>query len=106
VELEQTAEVHRLTAALAARQTPDFEAWETLGLQAARQSGAGVLSCLLPHWQQHAPTEVILCQCGQRMSSRGRRAKGLLTTLGRVPFGRSFYQCTQCHQGRFPDDER
>ena len=40
------------------------------------------------------------------MSSRGRRAKGLLTTLGRVPFGRSFYQCEQCHQGRFPDDER
>jgi len=75
-------------------------------LQAARQGGAGVLGSLLIHWQQHAPREVILCQCGQRMSSRGRRAKGLLTTLGRVPFGRSFYQCEQCHQGRFPDDER
>ncbi len=106
VELEQSAEVHRLVAALAARQTPDFEAWETLVLQAARQSGAGVLGCLLTHWQQHAPREVILCQCGQRMSSRGQRAKGLLTTLGRVPFGRPFYQCAQCHHGRFPDDER
>jgi hypothetical protein len=40
------------------------------------------------------------------MTSQGRRAKGLLTTLGAVPFRRSFYQCEQCHQSRFPDDER
>jgi hypothetical protein len=40
------------------------------------------------------------------MSSHGRRAKGLLTTLGRVPFARSLYQCAQCRQGCFPDDER
>ena len=75
-------------------------------LQAARQGGAGVLGTLLSHWQQHAPREVILCKCGQRMSSRGRRGKGLLTTLGRVPFERSFYKCEPCSQGRFPDDER
>lgn len=98
--------MRRLAAALAARQTPDFEAWESLLLQAAREGGAGVLGSLLNHWQQHAPREVIGCPCGQRMSSRGRRAKLLLTTLGRVPFGRSFYQCEQCRQSRFPDDER
>ena len=75
-------------------------------LQAARQGGVGVLSTLLTHWQQHALREVILCRCGQRMSSRGWRAKKLLTTLGRMPLGRSFYQCEQCHQSRCPDDER
>jgi hypothetical protein len=106
VELERTAEVRRLVTALAARPTPDFEAWESLVLQAARQGGAGVLGILLAGWQQRAGREVILCDCGQRMSSRGRRAKGLVTTLGRVPFTRSFYQCEQCHCGRFPDDER
>jgi hypothetical protein len=106
VELEQSAEVRRLAAAMASRQTPDFEAWETLMLQAARQGGAGVLGSLLTHWQTQAPREMILCQCGQRMTSRGRRGKGLVTTLGSVPFGRSFYQCKQCHHGRFPDDER
>ncbi len=74
-------------------------------LQAARQGGAGVLGSLLTHWQQHGSKEVILCQCGQRMSSRGRRAKGLLTTLGRVPFARSFYQCERCRRGCYPDDE-
>jgi len=98
--------VRRLAAALAARQTPDFEAWESLLLQAARQGGAGVLGTLLSHGQQYAPREVILCPCGQRMRSRGRRSKGLLTTLGRVPFARSFYQCPPCSQGCFPDDER
>ena len=106
MELEQTAEVRRLAATLATRKTPDFEAWESLLLQAARQGGAGVFGSLLSHWQRCAPREVIRCQCGQRMSSRGRRAKGLVTTLGRVPFGRPFYQCADCHQGRFPDDER
>ena len=105
MELEQAAEVHRLAAALAARQTPDFEAWESLLLQAARQGGAGVLRALLSHWQQHAPRQAILCRCGQRMSSRGRRRKGLLTTLGRVPFARSFYTCELCCQRRFPEDE-
>jgi len=75
-------------------------------LQAARQGGAGVLASLLSHWQEHAPGEVIRCECGQRMNSRGRRAKTLLTTLGPVLFARSFYQCEQCHQGRFPDDQR
>jgi hypothetical protein len=106
VELEQSAEVRRLATAMASRQSPDFEAWETLMLQAARQGGAGVLGSLLTHWQAHTSREVVQCGCGQRMSSRGRRAKGLLTTLGAVPFRRSFYQCGQCQQGRFPDDER
>ena len=75
-------------------------------LQAARRGGAGVLGSLLAHWQRHGSKEAILCGCGQRMSSRGRRAKKLLTTLGSVPFGRSFYQCQACHQSRFPDDEQ
>ena len=75
-------------------------------LQASRQGGAGVLGGLLTHWQRHAPKEAFLCPCGQRMSSRGRRRKRFLTTLGPVPFGRSFYQCDTCHRGRFPDDER
>jgi len=74
-------------------------------LQAARQGGAGVLGSLLTHWQNHAAREIIGCQCGRRMSSRGRRAKGLVTTLGAVPFRRSFYQCDRCQKSRFPDDE-
>lgn len=105
MELEQTAEVRRLATILAERQTPDFEAWETLVLQASRQGGAGVLGSLLTHWQRHAPRQAIRCDCGQRMMSRGRRGKRLITTLGWAPFARSFYQCAQCHGGRFPDDE-
>ena len=74
-------------------------------LQAAHQGGAGVLGTLLAHWQQHAPRQIILCPCGQRMSSRGRRTKGLVTTLGPVPLPRSFYQCKDCRRGCFPDDQ-
>ncbi len=106
MELEQATEVRRLAAALAAPQTRDFEAWESLPLQAARQGGAGVLATLLRRWQQYAPGEAILCPCGQRMRSRGRRGKRLLTTLGEGAFARSFYQCRPCSRGRFPEDER
>ena len=98
--------MRRLAAALAARQTPDFEAWETLLLQAARQGGAGVLGALLRHWEQHAPRQPILCPCGQHMRSRGRRGKRLLTTLGPVRFSRPLYQCSPACPARFPDDER
>ena len=85
---------------------PDFEAWESLMLGAARQGGAGVLASLLTHWQRHALRPVVACLCGQRMKSRGRRFKKLLTTLGTVPFARAFYQCAHCQETRFPDDER
>jgi hypothetical protein len=90
---------------MASRQAPDFEAWETLLLQASRQGGAGVLGSLLTHWQGHRPSQPVYCPCGQPMSSRGRRHKRFLTTLGPVPFGRSLYQCARCGQARFPDDE-
>jgi hypothetical protein len=106
VELEQSAEVRRLATALAANQAPDFEAWESLMLQAARRGGAGVLGSLLAHWQQHACRQVILCVCRQRMRSRGRRGKRLLTTLGWISFARTFYRCPQCQRRSFPDDQR
>lgn len=91
---------------MAGRAAPDFEAWETLLLQAARQGGAGVLGTLLADWQQNGSRPPILCRCGQRMGSQGRRAKQLLTVLGNVPFARSLYQCEHCFQTRFPEDER
>lgn len=75
-------------------------------LQAARQGGAGVLASLLEHWQRHAPKEIVRCQCGQRMTSHGRRVKQLRSTLGSVPLRRSLYQCHACGHSRFPDDER
>jgi hypothetical protein len=74
-------------------------------LQAARQGGAGVLGSLLTHWQDHAGRQVVRCDCGQQMTSQGRRGKRLVTTLGAVPFRRSLYECEQCRQTRFPDDE-
>jgi hypothetical protein len=91
---------------MAGRAAPDFEAWETLLLQAARQGGAGVLGTLLKDWQQKGSRPLICCRCGRRMSSQGRRAKHLLTVLGKVPFARSRYQCEHCSQTRLPDDER
>ena len=98
--------MRRLARAMAGRAAPDFEAWETLMLQAARQGGAGVLGTLLADWQQNGSRPPILCRCGRRMSSQGRRTKQLLTVLGQVPLARSLYRCEHCLQTRFPEDER
>lgn len=75
-------------------------------LEAARQGGAGVLATLLEDWQQNGSRPPLFCECGQRMGSKGRRAKQLLTVLGKVPFARSLYQCAGCSRTRFPQDER
>ena len=102
VELEQSAEVHRIVAAMA-RQEIDFEAWESLILQAARKGGAGALGALLQKWQRPSG-DPVRCACGQVMHSRGRRTKRLITVLGTVPFSRSSYYCGQCAGVDFPCD--
>lgn len=64
-----------------------------------------MLGALLNDWQRYASRPVVLCSCGRRMSSKGRRAKRLLTTLGQVHLRRSAYRCEECDQSRFPEDQ-
>lgn len=47
----------------------------------------------------------VMCECGSPMRSRGARKKQLLTTLGRLTYRRSLFQCPQCHALRYPADE-
>jgi hypothetical protein len=95
--------VHRLLAAVQ-RNDLDWEAWETLILQAARNGGAGALAPWLKAWRPPRGTQV--CgRCGQLMKRRGRRTKQLRTLLGKIPFSRSGYRCLQCHDWSFPADQ-
>jgi hypothetical protein len=43
---------------------------------------------------------------GGRGRSRGRHDKGLLTTLGPIPFARPVHQCKHYHEGSFVDEQR
>jgi len=47
----------------------------------------------------------VICECGERMQSRGLRSKSLLTLLGPVDFQRSMFRCESCGAARYPGDE-
>jgi phosphoglycerate dehydrogenase-like enzyme len=84
VELEQAAEVRRLAAALAARQTPDFEAWELFapacadsmaraGSQSQFAQAAGILGTNTPEVVTNATTDItiLLLLGASRRTSEG-----------------------------------
>jgi hypothetical protein len=49
--------------------------------------------------------EAVVCRCGRRMESRGKRRKELRTILGPVVYERSMFQCPGCGATRYPGDE-
>ena len=53
----------------------------------------------------YAPTEVT-CRCGGRAKYQRRREAKTLSSLGWVGYRRAYYICPECHQGRYPLDDR
>ena len=46
-----------------------------------------------------------MCECGERMESRGLKTKPFLSILGPVSYQRSMFQCPECNATRYPGDE-
>jgi len=83
----------------------DLEAVETALKAASLAKGARALEALLSNVGVGRRGYPVQCTCGQRMVSRGVKAKTLLTVLGKVRFDRSLFQCPRCRKTRFPGDE-
>lgn len=47
----------------------------------------------------------VMCECGSRMESRGRREKRIITLMGAISFKRSLFVCPSCGSTRVPGDE-
>ena len=47
-----------------------------------------------------------VCQCGERLRHRGRKARRLLTAAGEIKLARSYFECAPCLQSGYPLDER
>jgi len=80
----------------------DLEAVEMLVRNTMHRAGAAVLERLLS--MPSPEPEHVTCSCGHSAKHHGRRAKQVLTALGRVRFERSYYICPHCHQGHSPRD--
>jgi len=61
-----------------------------------------VLSLLLSQYQPVVPA--VACQCGQQARYHSQRKRRVLTALGEAEIERSYYYCSQCHQGYCPRD--
>jgi len=83
----------------------DLEAVETALKAAFMAKGARALEALLSNMGVGRRPGPVQCTCGNRMVSRGVKAKTLLTVLGEVRFNRSLFQCPRCGKTRFPGDE-
>lgn len=83
----------------------DLEAWETALRVAVLRAGARVLEGLLEGIGAGRRAEPLVCECGERMESRGVRTKRLLTILGEVKYSRTLFVCRGCGKSRYAGDE-
>ena len=83
----------------------DLESWE-FGLRSVvLLAGARLLEGLLEGVGSGRMGEPVMCSCGSRMTSLGRREKRIKTVLGDIGFNRSMFVCPSCGSSRFPGDE-
>jgi hypothetical protein len=80
----------------------DLEAVEMLVRDSMHHAGTAALERLLS-MSSRQPDQVV-CSCGHVTQNHGKRAKQILTAVGRVRFERSYYVCPHCHQGHSPRD--
>ena len=83
----------------------DLESWEFGLRQVVLSAGARLLQKILEGVGSGRRGQEVLCACGKRMQSRGRKEKRIKTVLGDITFRRSVFVCPSCGASRFPGDE-
>ena len=68
-------------------------------------AGANLLQEFLEGLGSGRQDEPLLCSCGCRMKSRGRKGKRIKTILGDIQLSRSIFVCPDCGASRIPADE-
>ncbi len=105
IERETKDEIERLVERIAGEGHIDLEAAEFFIRASVLALGAQALEKLLEDVGAGRRNKPVLCECGQRMESEGRRAKTITTVVGPVRFSRTLYICPRCGKARFPGDE-
>lgn len=83
----------------------DLESWEFGLRRAVLAAGANLLQDMLEGLGSGRQDEPVICGCGTRMESRGRKEKRIKTILGDIQIKRSIFVCPDCGKSRIPADE-
>lgn len=83
----------------------DLESWEFGLRQVVLFAGSRLLEQLVDGVGSGRCDAPVLCDCGSKMDSEGRRGKPIKTILGNIRFKRSVYVCPSCGSKRVPGDE-
>lgn len=83
----------------------NFEGLEFKLRKAILDAGAILLQEMLDGIGSGRQGKPIICECGCRMESRGRKPKGIKTLLGDIELWRSVFACPDCGQTIIPADE-
>lgn len=76
-----------------------------MALRAAMlRAGSAALGQLLRIAEPEQDKRAVPCACGHQARYRERRAKILMSAVGKVELLRPYYLCPHCHQGQFPAD--
>jgi len=105
IALARSQEVDWVFEKVARSGKVDFDAVEVALRKAALSAGGRVLAELLEGIGSGRREQAVICECGGRMESRGRKYKELSTTFGPVPYWRSVFECASCGARRCPGDE-
>jgi len=97
--------VNQILERVAKARRVDLDAWEAALRGAVLAAGGTMLGELIDGIGSGRRQEPVMCRCGARMHSRGRRYKELSTLLGPVPYWRSMFQCALCGATCYPGDE-
>lgn len=68
-------------------------------------AGANLLQEFLEGLGSGRQDDPVLCSCGCRMKSRGRKEKRIKSILGDIKLSRSIFVCPDCGASRIPADE-
>lgn len=105
VAIERDGEVRRICKQIGRESGVDLESWEFALRRGVLAAGAHLLEGLVDGIGSGHPDQPVLCSCGARMQSQGRKKKRIKTILGDMTFRRSVFVCPVCGQRRFPGDE-
>lgn len=105
IVLARDREVNQILERVAKARRVDLDAWEAALRGAVLAAGGTMLGELIDGIGSGRRQEPVMCKCGARMHSRGRRYKELSTLLGPVPYWRSMFQCALCGATCYPGDE-
>jgi hypothetical protein len=100
---EAEARIEELLDWTEATSTPNLEQIEEVVLRLRQQVGEQMAQAVIARQAALRPVPEPCCPaCGQRMSYKGLKTKGISSWVGELELKRGYFYCDHCQRGLFP----